>query len=101
MMRMQQRAHKMCYYSGRLDPTRLSRRDPRYHNLKEWVWTITKERLPENWKFSLAPYSRENRAPRVSSYSPKLRLVLLVFFLFCPADFLYSVDVRLNPSRGG
>ena len=48
MMLMQQRPHKMCYYSGRLDPTRLSRRDPRYDNLKEWVWTITKEWLLES-----------------------------------------------------
>ena len=39
MMPLQQRAHKMCFYSGRLDPTRLLRRDPRYHNLKEWLWT--------------------------------------------------------------
>lgn len=48
MMSLQQRAHRMCFYSGRLDPTRLSHRDPCYHNLKEWVWTITKERLSEN-----------------------------------------------------
>ena len=81
MMPLQQRAHKMCYYSGRLDPTQLSRRDPRYHNLKEWVWTITKEQLPENWKFSLAPYSRENRAPLVSSRSRRFCLFFLCYFL--------------------
>ena len=88
MMPLQQRAHKMCFYSGRLDPTRLSRRDPCYHNLKEWLWTISKERLPENWKFSLAPYNRENRAPRVSSCSRNFCLSPLlspcsVWLTFC------------------
>ena len=48
MMPLQQRVHKMCFYSGWLDPTRLSCRDPRYDNLKEWLWTISKERLSEN-----------------------------------------------------
>ena len=71
----------MCFYSGRLDPTRLSRRDPRYHNLKEWVWTITKERLPEGWTFKLAPYNRDNRAPWVGPFSWSFLSYFFHFFL--------------------
>ena len=63
---LQQRAHKMCYNSGYLDPTRTST----FGLTKMQVWkrvkAISKIKLDQKWSFSLKPYNRTRPIPTVS-----------------------------------
>ena len=61
---LQNRAHKMCFMSGRLDPTRLSTKNYSISALDSWMWMITKGHVGEDWEFGLQPYSRKHPAPK-------------------------------------
>ena len=45
---LQNRAHKMCFMSGRLDPTRLSMKNYSTSALNSWMWMITKGHVGED-----------------------------------------------------
>ena len=45
---LQNRAHKMCFMSGRLDPTRLSMKNYSTSALDSWMWTITRGHVDED-----------------------------------------------------
>ena len=58
--------HKICFLSGRLDPTRLTWKRWKLESLNGWLRHVAKEkRVAENWKYSNAPYTRRKRAPQV------------------------------------
>ena len=66
MFPLQARSHKMCFYSGLRDPTRVSTEVPQPDNLRQWAARIITDRIGPNWKFGLKPFTRSNRAPEVS-----------------------------------
>ena len=63
---LQARSHKMCFYSGLRDPTRVSLEMPKPANLCAWASRLITDRIEENWEFGLDPFTRSERAPEVS-----------------------------------
>ena len=63
-------AHKMCFMSGRLDPTRLSTKNYSTSALDSWMLMITKGHVGEEWGFGRLPYTRKNPPPKVRSSCP-------------------------------
>ena len=62
---LQARSHKMCFYSGIQDPTRVSMEIPKPHNLSVWASHLITDRIEEGWEFGLDPFTRSERAPEV------------------------------------
>ena len=52
------REHKMCFYSGPRDPTRVSMEALSLENLRGWAGVVTTDRVGQNWKFGHMPYTR-------------------------------------------
>ena len=67
---LQNRAHKMCFMSGRLDPTRLSTKNYSTSALDSWMWIITKGHVDEDWGFGRLPFNRKNPPPKVRFSCP-------------------------------
>ena len=63
---LQARSHKMCFYSGFRDPTRVSLEVPKPKNLCSWASRLITDRIEENWDFGLYPFTRSEQAPEVS-----------------------------------
>jgi hypothetical protein len=63
---LQGRPHKMCFISGRLDPSRTSRTEMTKDAVARRINSISDAALSENWKWELKPYSRDRRPPPVS-----------------------------------
>ena len=68
------REHKMCFYSGPRDPTRVSMEVLSLKEMRDWASVVITDRIGKNWKFGWRPYSREDRAPQVSFLSLVLYL---------------------------
>ena len=66
MFPLQERAHKMCFYSGIRDPTRVSVDIPKQKKLGEWVSRLITDKIEEEWDFGLEPFNRLDQAPEVS-----------------------------------
>ena len=72
-------SHKMCFYSGLRDPTRISLEIPKSANLCAWASRLISDRIEDDWEFGLYPFTRSERAPEVC-------LCFLVRLRFlCPA----------------
>ena len=63
---LQARSHKMCFYSGLRDPTRVTLEIPKPENLCAWVSRLIIDRTEVDWEFGLDPFTRSERAPEVS-----------------------------------
>ena len=75
MFPLQVRSHKMCFYSGPRDPTRVSMEVSKPDSLCQWGAHIITDRIGQNWKFGLRPFTRSERAPEVSyRFLVRLRL---------------------------
>ena len=61
---LQRWPHKMCYLSGRLDPSRTSRTTITRSEAAKQTSTIINGRLDDNWGFGVAPYRRSNPPPK-------------------------------------
>ncbi|KAM0860662.1 hypothetical protein ACQ4PT_046399 [Festuca glaucescens] len=57
---LQRRAHKICYMSGRLDPTRTSKIQLSLEGVARRVNHISQARLPDNWQWGMEPFSRND-----------------------------------------
>ena len=53
---LQKRSHKMCHLSTANDPTRTSRKDVPYQDLRNWASMISKFYIKANWAYSCPPY---------------------------------------------
>ena len=63
---LQRRTHKMCHYSGRLDPNRITTIELPKPDICKKVKAICKTQMEETWEWGLEPYSRANLPPAVS-----------------------------------
>ena len=66
MYPLQECSHKMCFYSGLRDPTRVTMEIPKQRNLCEWVSRLITDKIDEDWEFGLEPFTRLDRALEVS-----------------------------------
>ena len=66
MYPLQERSHKMCFYSGIRDPTRASMNIPTQKKLVEWASRLITDKIEEDWDFGLEPFTRLDQAPEVS-----------------------------------
>ena len=66
MYPLQARSHKMCFYSGLRDPTRVTLEISRPGNLCAWVYRLITDRIDVDLEFGLDPFTRSERAPEVS-----------------------------------
>ena len=66
MYPLQARSHKMCFYSGLRDPTRVTLEIPKPQNMCAWVSRLITDRIDVDWEFGLNPFTRSERAPEVS-----------------------------------
>ncbi|KAM0915282.1 hypothetical protein ACQ4PT_010946 [Festuca glaucescens] len=57
---LQRRAHKICYMSGRLDPTWTSKVQLSSEGVARRVDHISQARLPDNWQWGMEPFRRED-----------------------------------------
>ncbi|KAM0860213.1 hypothetical protein ACQ4PT_046680 [Festuca glaucescens] len=57
---LQRRVHKICYMSGRLDPTRTSKVQLSLEGVARWVNHISQAKLPDNWQWGMEPFSRND-----------------------------------------
>ncbi|KAM0825400.1 hypothetical protein ACQ4PT_069590 [Festuca glaucescens] len=57
---LQRRAHKICYMSGRLDPTRTSKVQLSLEGVARRVNHISQAKLPDNWQWGMEPFSRND-----------------------------------------
>ena len=55
---LQARSHKMCFYSGPRNPTRVSMEVSKPDSLRAWAACIITDRIGPNWKFGLPPFTR-------------------------------------------
>ena len=69
MFPLQARSHKMCFYSGPRDPTRVSAEMPQPDSVRRWAVRIITDRIETHWKFGLQPFTRSEQAPEVSCRS--------------------------------
>ena len=69
MRSLQNWVHKMCFMSGRYDPTRLSMKNYSTDALDSWMWIITKGHVGDDWGFGLPPYSCKHPPPKVCFFS--------------------------------
>ncbi|KAM0863161.1 hypothetical protein ACQ4PT_044781 [Festuca glaucescens] len=60
---LQQRAHKICYMSGRLDPTRTFKVPLTLEGIARQVNHVSQAHLPDNWQWGMEPYHREDPPP--------------------------------------
>ena len=65
MFPLQARSHKMCFYSGPRDPTRVSMEVSQPDSLRRWATRIITNRMGVNWRFGLKPFTHAERAPEV------------------------------------
>ena len=66
MYPLQERSHKMCFYSGIRDTTRVTVEIPKQRSLCEWVSRLITDKIDEEWDFGHEPFTRLDRAPEVS-----------------------------------
>ena len=72
---LQKRTHKICHYSGRLDPNRITTIELPKPDICKKVKAICKTQMEEKWEWGLEPYSRDNLPSAVSqSTLPTLHL---------------------------
>ncbi|KAM0877096.1 hypothetical protein ACQ4PT_035743 [Festuca glaucescens] len=57
---LQRRAHKICYMSGWLDPTRTSKVQLSLESVARRVNHISQAKLPDNWQWGMEPFSRND-----------------------------------------
>ncbi|KAM0839714.1 hypothetical protein ACQ4PT_060137 [Festuca glaucescens] len=60
---LQKRVHKICYMSGRLDPTRTSKIELSSGGVARQVNAISQAHMPDNWQWGMEPYKRDNPPP--------------------------------------
>ena len=65
---LQDRAHKMCFYSGIRDPTRTSAEVLGAEELRRLAGQVITNVIKRKWWFSLEPFSRARRTPVVSCF---------------------------------
>ena len=63
---LQARSHKMCFYSGPRDPTRVSMEVSKPDSLRKWAARVITDRIGQSWKFGFPSFTRSKRAPEVS-----------------------------------
>jgi hypothetical protein len=63
---LQKRVHKICYMSGRLDPTRTSKVQLSSEGVARRVNHVSQAHLPDNWQWGMEPYRRDDPPPVVS-----------------------------------
>ena len=63
---LQKRVHKICYMSGRLDPTRTSKIELSSRGGAHRVNAISQAHMPDNWQWEMEPYKRDDLPPLVS-----------------------------------
>ena len=74
---LQARKHNMCFLSGPLDPTRVSKREIPTAELAAWLAFVCKDTtVADGWTSSLPPFDRQNRTPRVSCRPAALPFLL-------------------------
>ena len=65
---LQDRAHKMCFYSGLRDPTRACAEAWESGELRRWAGQVITDAIERKWQFGVEPFSCARRAPVVSSF---------------------------------
>ena len=63
---LQDRPHKMCFYSGRLDPSRMTTIELTKAQVRLRVKAIAESSMTDDWEWGIPPYDRENPPPIVS-----------------------------------
>jgi hypothetical protein len=63
---LQRWVHKICYMSGRLDPTWTSKVELSKSAVSRRVNAVSQAHMPENWDWGMEPYRREDPPPLVS-----------------------------------
>jgi hypothetical protein len=99
---LQRWVHKMCYMSGRLDPTRTSKVQLSKLAIARRVNFVSQAHLPENWDWGMEPFSREDPPPLVSCLVRRLPVIACpLFFLSSSPRFALCVPASGLPSHGG
>ena len=65
---LREREHKMCFYSGPRDPTRVSAKALELKTMRAWAAGVIADQVEEDWEFGLDPFTRASRAPVVSLF---------------------------------
>ena len=66
MLPLQRRPHKMCFLSGRLDPSRTSRTELRKSTVAARIRSIIDNTVADDWEYGMAPYIHSTHLPHVS-----------------------------------
>ena len=77
MFPLRARSYKMCFYSGPRDPTRVSMEVAPLESLQRWAARIITDKVGQNWRFRVKPFTRSERAPEVSNSSCSFGLSLV------------------------
>ena len=78
---LQRRPHKMCFLSGRLDPSRTSRTELRKSTVAARIRSTVDNTVADDWEYGMAPYTRSTHLPHVSVFSCIFACVLSCFLL--------------------
>ena len=65
---LQRRPHKMCFLSGRLDPSWTSRTELRKSTVAARIRSIVDNTVADEWEYGMAPYTRSTHLPHVSVF---------------------------------
>ena len=66
---LQRRTHKICHYSSRLDPNRITTIELAKPDIRKKVKAICATPMEDNWEWGLEPYSRVHLPPAVSQFN--------------------------------
>ena len=87
------RAHKICYMSGRLDPTRTSKVQLSLEGVARRVNHISHAKLPDNWQWGMEPFSRNDPPALVRRRS------FAGWYLFFPLLCFAVIALFFMPAR--
>ena len=73
---LQRRPHKMCFLSGRLDPSRTSRTELRKSTVAARIRSIVDNTVADDWEYGMASYTRSTHLPHVSVFPRVFACVL-------------------------
>ena len=63
---LQRCTHKICHYSGRLDPNRITTIELPKPDIRKKVKAICLTQMVDEWEWGMEPYSRDRLPPAVS-----------------------------------
>ena len=94
---LQRRTHKICHYSGRLDPNRITTIELPKPDVRKKVKAICNTQMEDNWEWGLEPYSRANLPPAVSRLYERTCISVFHSSLVCRfLGFLLRLDISVS-----